>query len=202
MFSIDYWMPDYDFVERHETRARAAPERVYQAIRAADFGRNSLFKLLLGLRALPHLLLNPAKAGQMASGSAPESKLTLDAFFHHGFVMLEERNGQEMVIGLTGRFWRPAGGVVRTDPVEFRAPTPEGAAKVAWNFVVRRAADGSCLLMTETRIWCPAAAARRWFRAYWTLVRPFSGLLRRIMLKEIQKTAEKQVNGSSQEIAL
>jgi len=202
MLSIDYWMPDYDFAERHETRTRAAPETVYQAIRAADFGHSSLFKLLLGLRALPNLLLNPAKAGRMASGFAPESKLTLDAFFQSGFVMLEERKGQEMVIGLTGRFWRPAGGIVRTDPIEFRLPTPEGAAKVAWNFIVRRETDGSSLLTTETRVWCPAATARWWFRAYWTLIRPFSGLLRRVMLKEIQKTAEKQANENSREIAL
>ena len=194
MLSIDYWMPTYDFAERHETRARAAPGRVYQAIRAADFGHNSLFKLLLGLRALPHLLLNPPKAGQMASGRAPESKLTLDVFFHNGFVMLEERNGHEMVIGLTGRFWRPTGAIVRTDPVEFRLPTPEGAVKAAWNFAVRRATDDSTLLTTETRVWCPDTAARRYFRAYWTLIRPFSGLLRRIMLREIQKTAEKHAN--------
>jgi hypothetical protein len=202
MLSIDYWMPTYDFAECHEIRTRAAPEGVYQAIRAADFGRHSIFKLLLGLRALPHLLLNPPKAGQMASGLTPESKLTLDLFFQNGFVMLEERQGQEMVIGLTGRFWRPTGGIVRTDPSEFRAPAPERAAKAAWNFTVRRAADNSSLLTTETRIWCPDTASRRWFRAYWTLIRPFSGLLRRIMLKEIQKTAEKQANGSSQEIAL
>jgi hypothetical protein len=194
MLSIDYWMPTYDFAERHEARARAAPGRVYQAIRAADFGHSSLFKSLLGLRALPNLLLNPSKAMEMASGLPPESKLTLDVFFHSGFVMLEERNGQEMVIGLTGRFWRPSGATVRTDPVEFRLPTPEGAVKAAWNFAVRRATDGSTLLTTETRVWCPGAAARRRFRAYWTLIRPFSGLLRRIMLKEIQKTAKKQAN--------
>jgi hypothetical protein len=202
MPSIDYWMPTYDFAECHEIRTRTATESVYQAIRAADFGRHSIFKLLLGLRALPHLLLNPSNAGQTASGLTHSSKLTLDLFFRNGFVMLEERQGQEMVIGLTGRFWRPTGGIVRTDPAEFRLPTPEGAVKAAWNFTVRRATDGSCLLTTENRIWCPDTASRRWFRAYWTVIRPFSGLLRRIMLREIRKTAEKQANGSYQEMAL
>jgi hypothetical protein len=202
MLSIDYWMPIYDFAERHEMRASAAPERVYEAIRAADFGRNSLIKLLLGMRALPSLLLNPAKAGEMARELIPGSKLTLDGFFQSGFVMLEERRGQEMVIGLTGRFWRPAGGIVRTDPVEFRLPTPRGVAKAAWNFIVRSETDGSCVIATETRIWCPDTVARRWFRAYWTLIRPFSGLLRVMMLKEIQRTAEAQANGNPREIIL
>jgi hypothetical protein len=202
MLSIDYWMPIYDFAERHETRVGAAPERVYEAIRAADFGRNSLIKLLLGMRVLPSLLLNPAKAGEMTREFVPGSKLTLDGFFQNGFVMLEEWRGQEMVIGLTGGFWRPAGGIVRTDPVEFRLATPRGVAKAAWNFVVRSETDGSCVITTETRIWCPDTDARRWFKAYWMLIRPFSGLLRVMMLKEIQRTAEAQANGNPQEIIL
>lgn len=190
MLSIDYWMPTYDFAERHETRVRATPERVYQAIRAADFGRHSIFKLLFGLRALPKLLLNPSKAREMASRLEPEPKLTLDRLFQSGFVMLEERQGQEMVLGLTGKFWRPGGGIVHTEPIEFQSPTPKGMAKGAWNFALRRATDDSTLLTTETRVWCPDAGGRRRFGAYWMLVRPFSGLLRRIMLKEIRKMAE------------
>ncbi len=202
MLSIDYWMPAYDFVERHETRAQAEAYRVYQSIRAADFGHNFLFKSLLGLRALPQLALDPARVGKLASGLSSESKLTLDTFFQNGFALLEERDGQEMVIGLTGRFWLPTGAIVRTEPTEFRQPRPEGVAKAAWNFVVGRAVDGSSTLVTETRVWCPDTTCRRSFGAYWMFIRPFSGLLRRIMLKEIKRIAERQSNRFEQEIAL
>ncbi len=42
---------------------------------------------------------------------------------------------------------------------------------------------------TETRIRALGPSARRWFRLYWLIIRPFSGLLRRAMLNGIEKRA-------------
>jgi hypothetical protein len=44
-------------------------------------------------------------------------------------------------------------------------------------------------LYTETRVRCLGASSRRWFRLYWLVIRPFSGLLRRSMLRGIRTEA-------------
>ncbi|EGH05146.1 hypothetical protein PSYAE_24927, partial [Pseudomonas amygdali pv. aesculi str. 0893_23] len=47
--------------------------------------------------------------------------------------------------------------------------------------------DGLTRLVTETRVQCLDAVALRQFRPYWYLIRPFSGLIRRRVLKAIQR---------------
>jgi hypothetical protein len=56
--------------------------------------------------------------------------------------------------------------------------------------VIRETTDASCDLSTETRIQYFGGAARRKFRFYWTLVGPFSGTLRRVLLSGIRRRAE------------
>jgi hypothetical protein len=51
-----------------------------------------------------------------------------------------------------------------------------------------RAEDG--VLSTETRVLLTDARARRRFRVYWLLVRPFSGLVRRSWLRAAKRRAE------------
>jgi hypothetical protein len=43
----------------------------------------------------------------------------------------------------------------------------------------------------ETRIFTPDAVARRRFRRYWLMIRPGSGLIRRLMLRSIRAEAER-----------
>ena len=59
---IDEYLPDFDVVERHAIVVRAAPARVWAALRATDFSRSPLIGGLLALRALPSLLAAPSKA--------------------------------------------------------------------------------------------------------------------------------------------
>ncbi|MNT33576.1 hypothetical protein D3C72_1695100 [compost metagenome] len=44
-------------------------------------------------------------------------------------------------------------------------------------------------LTTRTRVWCGDAAAQRRFTAYWLLIRPASGLIRRRMLQRVRDAA-------------
>jgi hypothetical protein len=60
-------------------------------------------------------------------------------------------------------------------------------ARGVWNFGVSEIGTGKTLLETETRVTCGDVASRRKFRLYWLLVRPFSGLIRRLMLRAIRK---------------
>jgi hypothetical protein len=58
------------------------------------------------------------------------------------------------------------------------------------SLAIAPAADGGTLLSTETRVHALGPSARRRFRLYWLAIRPFSGLLRRALLRGIARYAE------------
>jgi len=100
------------------------------------------------------------------------------------FSVLADVPGRELVVGAVGRPWQLRGGG-RPD-ADFRAFDEPGYAKMAMDFRL----DGG-LLTTETRVLLTDAAARRRFRAYWLVIRPFSGLIRRVWLRAIKRRAER-----------
>ncbi|HWK88795.1 MAG TPA: hypothetical protein VNP72_02335 [Longimicrobium sp.] len=181
---IDGWMGDYHFAERHALRVAAPPERVYAAARRLDFRGSWVIGALYALRSLPALL---ARRGRAREGS-PLATTGDELLRSGGFVMLEEEPPRELVMGLVGRFWKPSGGLVPVTPEGFRAFAQPGYAVAAWNFTVAGEGHGS-LLATETRVRCTDDAARRRFRPYWTLIRPFSGLIRMEILRSVRRAA-------------
>lgn len=171
---LDRHLPHCDVYERHATTVRATPERVYAAIRTADFSANPIVKLLLGLRGMRRM--------------RPKT-FDLNTFRAEGFHVLEENPPWEIVIGLEGPFWKPNCRLMPVDAQSFTRPVTPNAARGAWNFLIEANGDGTVRLSTETRVLC-ADDARLKFRLYWLVVRPFSGLIRRLMLRAIRKQAE------------
>ena len=53
------------------------------------------------------------------------------------------------------------------------------------------------MLSTETRIKCFGRAALWKFRVYWSLIGPFSGLIRKAILKQVKTEAEAVLKGAS-----
>jgi len=186
---IDDYLPDFDVVERHGLVIRATPARVWDALRAADFGRSPLLATLLALRTLPSVLTAPRRTLRRLRERRARP-LTLDTFFSRGFVLLEERPDREILIGLEGRFWTATADLRPTDARRFREALASGLARVAWDFRAEPLPDGRVRLTTETRVRCADAATRRRFRAYWLLVRPGSGLIRGAMLRAVRRAAE------------
>ena len=108
-----------------------------------------------------------------------------------GFTTLDQDPGRELVFGIAGRFWRPDGGLRRiADRQAFLDFAEHGCVKAAWNLRIDPIDDGACELSTETRIEYFGPAARRKFRLYWTLVGPFSGVLRRSLLRGVKVRAD------------
>lgn len=187
-------MPDSTALvrERHALRISAGTDAVYRSLWEADFG-GLIANTLLGLRAIPSWVASRrAGNGRATSGRATGSALTLRRFLESGFATLEEVPNEELVLGLTGRFWTPTGGLVETRLATFRAGPELGLAQAAWNFHLIATAPHVTELSTETRVRV-ADDARASFQFYWTVVRPFSGLLRRVMLRDIRRTAEQRV---------
>jgi hypothetical protein len=87
--------------------------------------------------------------------------------------VVEDAPGEGIVLSITGQFWR------------LRGRGPEPPAKAVVDF---RSRPG--MLTTETRVHVPDPVSRRKFVRYWRVVRPFSGLIRKSVLKAAKRRAE------------
>lgn len=179
--AVDRWLEVYDVRSAHEVEVDAPATVTYQAVRDLDLGRSVPVAALFAIRGLPHFVTGKAR---------PTRALTLDTFLEVGFTIFEERAPEELVMGVVGKFWRPDSGLVRVTPEEFVAFDEPGNAKAVLSFTVEDRGSGS-LLATETRVACTDAAALRKFSFYWRVIGPFSGLIRRLMLDQVKRTAER-----------
>jgi hypothetical protein len=184
---LDSYMPTWQVRERHQLRVPATAGAVYAALRTTDFGAHPLVRGLLGVRVLPAALAR-GRSGLREARRRAAGPLDLAAFERQGFRVLAEDPPHEILIGLEGAFWRPRGDLRPVDPSTFRGPVPPGLARAAWNFRVEPRGPGECLLGTETRVRSgPGAAAA--LRLYWLLIRPGSGVIRRLMLRAVRNRA-------------
>jgi len=181
---IDAFAPNPDAVETHSIVIDAPRQIVYETLQTVDFGGSPVIKALLALRSLPAFIGNPCRARPR------DQPITLQTIINSGFGMLAEKPEEEILLGVTGRFWRPTGNLSAFNRPDFDRPVPAGIARAVWNFSLSDLGNDQTLLRTETRITCGDPASRRKFLAYWLIVRPFSGLIRLIMLKQVRKTAE------------
>ena len=180
---IDQFLPDHDFRAAYQLRINAPRSVVYERLLHSDFSELWLTRLLLTLRTGKRMPRHraPGDLRQRLQGT--------------GFVILGEIPDDELVIGVAGQFWRPDGGrCMDLTSADFIAFLRIGFAKAAWNFALRAARPeteaGTTILSTETRIQCFGPAALWKFRIYWTMVAPFSGLIRKAILRHVKAKAE------------
>lgn len=186
MEPIEHFLPAFHFRERHERRIAASPARVAAQLRAVDLARSPFIGPLFALRGLPARISralgrDAARAERAAAALEPGR---LGTFFDNAFVTLHDDPGRALVVGSVGAFWRNDGGVVRIAPAQFTTDRSPGAVRLAWMFDFQPLDSGrACRAVTETRIHCNDAAARRAMTLYWLAIRPASGLIRREMLR-------------------
>jgi hypothetical protein len=177
---IDEFLPNPDFAAAYEIPIHAPVSLVYERLLALDITASPIVRLLLSLRT----------GGRVRRPSGPGDFSR--RFAGTRFVILAEVPDEEVVIGVAGRFWRPGGGRrLGLKPGDFIAFSRAGHAKAAMNFRMRSHSQGRTLLATETRIACFGPAAWWKFRLYWAVVAPFSGVIRRAILKQIRVEAER-----------
>jgi hypothetical protein len=181
---IDDWLPSFDEAERHAREIVAPPPVVEAALRALTPADLRLTGLLMGIRTLPGLLTGRPRDVRPA---VP----LLEGVLSAGFAVLEERQGEQVVLGMVGRPWRPRGDGLDglAGPDAFSAYDRPGSVRAAWDFVLAPTAGGT-RLSTETRIAGTDASGTRTFRRYWRLVQLGSGLIRRDILRAVARRAE------------
>lgn len=177
-------LPVFQFRTYHETRIRATPEQVYEIAQNFDFHKLFISRILLGLRSFPGMVFK-------LFGRSYRQVTETQGMDDMGFIKLAENPPRELVYGLVGRFWKLKPDSIHLAVDEFKDFNARGQAKAGWNFLIHPVDDRWIKLSTETRVQCMGAWARARFMSYWTIIRPFSGLIRREMLYWIKKDAEK-----------
>jgi hypothetical protein len=165
----DEFLPEYHFSEIHAIRINASRDKIAESIQTLNFHDSRIIRILYSLRGLP----KKAVTG-------------LEGAKEMGFTVLRECEQQEILLGIIGQFWTPAGKIQRFKAEEFKTFNDSAFARATWNFKII-GDHAPFVVETETRIACPDARTRKKFSRYWFFIRPFSGLIRLEMLKIIRK---------------
>ena len=168
MSLLDEVLPDWHFRERHRRHVDADADRVFAAVHSLTLEDTPVAALLVRLRGLRPRVDKPI----------------FEEMRRAGFEVEAEEPGRELIFAAVGQPWKVRGGE-RRHGVDFGTFAEPGFAKMAFNFRL----DGSTL-STETRVLLTDEHSRRAFRRYWLVIRPFSGLIRRVWLRAIARRAE------------
>lgn len=165
----DRFIPEPDHSSRHTVTVDAAPREVWPALRGFDSSSSPIVRLLFTLRGM-------------------RDTYSMSGLERVGFRILAEVPERSLALGVIARPWRLDGGVIPVDStakwIDFEEP---GYVKISWTFELTPTASRGTEISTETRVLCTDDASRRRFTRYWTLVGPFSGLIRRSMLRSISR---------------
>ena len=172
----DELLPVYDVSDGVAVVVQAPPQLTWDALMGVDLielGRSRPLVGMLGaLRALPELV------GQLVHGEPPSrapERITLRDMSglpreHGGWVLLSERSGEEIALGLVGKFWRPVIEYADVSAEDFAGFSEPGYAKTIYALSLRPLPESAgTLLSAVMRTATTDERARRWFRRYWAL---------------------------------
>ena len=191
---LDNYIPKWDFTEVHSIRIKGDPETVYDAIMETTPAEvSSIMRLLFFLRSLPEKAAG--RAGMNMSGHEP----LLSYILKNGFTKIAEKKPREIVFGLfvpgnTGRVWQKSSSkeVTAADAGEFFAFENPDYIRVVANLIIEDTDKPDFVTVrTESRSLALSRQALKNFTPYWRIIRPFSGLIRRLWLRGIKRHAER-----------
>lgn len=187
---LDRFLPRFDVGERHRALVAAPAAAVFEAARRLDFNRAPLIRAIFRAR---QLLMGGSTAEAGRAGSFIDEVLAL------GWRVLEEEPGRRLVFGAVTQPWH-ADVVFRGIPAEeFAAFAEPGYVKIVWTIQVTPVDGSSSVFSTETRAVATDPDSRARFRRYWTLVSPGILTIRREMLRQVRREAERREARSAPE---
>lgn len=169
----DELLPQYDVSDEVATVVQAETPTVWRALMDADMialGRRAPLVGVLGaVRVLPELVSNLLH-GERPVGAPKSLHLREMAELPRaqgGWTLLGEREGEQIALGLVGKFWRPVIEYADVPAEDFATFNEPGYAKTIYQLSVR-AIDEGTLLSGLMRTATTDEHARDWFRRYWT----------------------------------
>lgn len=176
-------LPEFQFSERHSLSMRATPGQVLDAVSQLTTEHDPLVQRFLQIREAPARL---ALRLGLRNALADRPHFGLDEF-----TLLGRNGDRELAYGLIGRFWRSDFGLRPcVDGESFQRFAEPGTAKLMLHFACEPGErDGVTRVHTETRVHCPDYRSRLLFAPYWLAIRPVSGLIRKRLLRDIERRA-------------
>lgn len=171
---VDDFLPAYDVSDAVATTVAADVATTWDVLMDVDLievGRaRPLVGLLGAVRALPDIVSHVLH-GELPPGAPEKLRLRDTTTLPAGqgaWVLLGERERDEIALGLVGKFWRPVIEYVSVPAERFRDFAEPGYAKTVYALSVRPVDHGRTLLSGVMRTATTDEHARRWFRRYWT----------------------------------
>ena len=166
---IDKYLPQFTFNEFHEIVVNRPIENVYHVAKNFNLSKSKIITFLFKIRGLP------------------TKRLNLQNFIEDiGFTNLEENYPYESLVG----FWARVKIEKIPNYEDFLNNAISPWLKVVWNFQFEKMEKNKTKVSTETRVLCVAPVTKFTFGLYWTIIKPFSGLIRKKMLKIIKDDSE------------
>ena len=198
MFADDF-LPTYDTSDAVGVVVDAAPQPTWDALMEVDLievGRSKPLVGLLGAIRMVPALLSTLAHGRRLPATPKRMRLRDTATMpvtEGGWVLLGERPGESIALGLVGKFWRPVIAFETVARDDFRDFGEPGFAKTIYELSVHGLDDGRTLLTGLMRTATTDEHARRWFRRYWTLgVGSGAHVLVRGVLEQAREAAEER----------
>ena len=200
---IDRLLPKFDTTTIRRIRVAAEPHEVYAALLQLDFtaieAKSFVLHAFVGLRELPQRVRRlPNRLYRLYRGLRGRRLLPPETTSYRlydlselgDWVKLAEKDEEEFVFGLIGKFWQLHYGALPIHAGEFAAFDVPGYAKTACSFAVHRDGVGRSLVTYEVRTATTDATARRWFRWYWRSIAFCVAYLMQRALQAIKAEAE------------
>lgn len=184
--TIDDVLPNPQYRMYHSRNVAAPPVVVWDQLLGVAMSALPVTRALEGLRLLPARL-----AGRNRQSLAGRTFLDVTPIP----VLFSQRPHVVIAAGLS-QAWRLLGGATppQLEVGALRAFSQPGWIKVAMEFRLEPIPLGT-LLSTETRMLATDPQTRRAFAAYWFLIRPSSGAIRREVLRVVADRAESPPGG-------
>ena len=171
---VDEFLSVYDVSDTIATIVDADAATTWQALMEVDLievgRRRPLVAALGALRILPDIVTRLLHGE--APPRAPRHLRLRDAptlaSDRGGWILLAERDRDEIALGLVGKFWLPVIEYAKVSPREFDSFNKPGYAKTIYSLSVQPRGERRTLLSAVMRTATTDDHARRWFRRYWT----------------------------------
>lgn len=176
---LEQALPRYSFSQRHTMVVPADVQAVWQALSALTFDQLRVTRPLYALRHFGHgVTKDPSDVGRRLLTEGPVD-------------LLEVTPPVYAIGGSISRPWQPS---PQRRPVtslaQFTAFEEPGWVKYLTDFRLQPHEYG-VQLTSVTRGYATDPGAWRRFAPYWTLIRPFSGLVRRDVLAAVARAAQR-----------
>jgi hypothetical protein len=177
-------MPEWHWCETYGVWLPVTAAEALESMKDIPPNEVRLLRTLIELRNLPGRLVGRARFGKSMSGSVP----LYEQIRRFGFSSLGETQASEVAFGLIDQSWKVTGGkrASISDAEDFAQFSEPGFVKIGANLRAQPARGGT-FLSTQTRVLATDARTRRVFAAYWLVIGPFSGLIRRSWLSAVAR---------------